>query len=260
MSTTQETLVIRYLLGELPSAEMAAIEKRFFTEPGFLDLVRVTEEQLIRDALAGDLSRDQQDKFQRHFLSFPDLRRKYEGTRALRDALALPVKERLPEPSIVAEGNSAKWRSPTVLMIAACLLLGLLVVDDSRLRLQVAGRKTSVVQFTLEPGLVRSGESKQVRLVVPPESLLVRIRIRAELAHRYASYDAVLRKVDSRQDILRVKGLVGRPGGSFQDVILEISASMLTGDSYLLTLEGDTPHGLEPVDTYSFDVVHGPAR
>jgi hypothetical protein len=256
----KETLTIQYLMGQLPPDERADFERRFFTAPDFSDWVKVVEEQIICDALKGELTPDQQDRFQNHFLSFPDLRRKYEATKALQEALAaatvVPSAQLAP---LIRDARGMRkqrtFRLPKMMGLAACVIFFVLGLDDVRLRLYRA--ENVVVPFTLEPGPIRAGAARQVRLSLPAGSLLVRIIMKVELSDKHSSYRAILRAVDSGQERASLSGLVARPAGAFRDVALEFPTSNLSENYYTLTLFGDSPAGFDPVEAYSFQVVHG---
>jgi hypothetical protein len=254
MSTDREELIVRYLMGEVTASQKGEIEQRLFTEPGFLESVRATEERLIRDAVVGELPPNQLEKFHKHFLSFPDLRRKYEATIALRKAIG---------PGRDAPRSASLFRRRPFrlgIAVAAGLALFLLFLDDIRLRSRGSGAvlsrlKSGVITFVLEPGLVRASRSKQFRLAIPSGAVLVQIRLKVELSDKHSSYRASLVNVDLRQEILRVTGLVGQPADGFQNVVLEVPATLLSTGSYALTLYAGGTNESEAVEGYSFEAV-----
>ena len=256
MSTTSEDLIVRYLMGELPPSERGDVERRFFAEPGFLDRVRAIEEQLICDALSGTLEPYRQARFHDDFLSFPDLRQKYEATKALQSSLSAAhvVSTPGPAPVIDRSGHAAKRTRNyyKLLAIAAGMSWIFLALDDARLHLTGNSATLSTV---IQPGQTRSRTSQQIRLIVPPRTSLVRIILKIEISDQHKSFQAVLNQVDSGQEDLRISGLVAKRAGAFQDVVVELPASILNDNSYVLTLNGILSSGVEPVETYSFQVL-----
>ena len=55
MNDSKQTM-IRYLLGELPEGEQAAIEEQYFADPRVLDELTQTETALVDDYVRGRLS------------------------------------------------------------------------------------------------------------------------------------------------------------------------------------------------------------
>ncbi len=69
-----EQLFIRYLLGTLPEAERDELEARYFRDPALLELLLVTENQLIEDYTDGRLSADERRNFEQNYLQTPEKR------------------------------------------------------------------------------------------------------------------------------------------------------------------------------------------
>ena len=202
-----EESITHYLLGRASPDERAAVEQRLFSEPEFLESVRIAEEELIRDELAGELSADQRIAFHAYFLSFPHLRAKYEVTRALREALP-------PAPPLTRSGEKSyvSKKGPALLAMAACAAFFVAGVDDFRRWSVTRGEGAAihapgVLSFTLEPGLVRSGDARQTRFEVPPGAGLVRLKLEFERSDRHAAYQVSLRTADSERELFRMSGL-----------------------------------------------------
>ena len=83
MTQVEHEDVRRYLLGGVSEEAQRAAEERLLTEESFLEELSAAEEELIDDYVGGDLSADDRERFERHFLSTEERRRK------LRFALAL---------------------------------------------------------------------------------------------------------------------------------------------------------------------------
>lgn len=113
--------------------------------------------------------------------------------------------------------------------------------------------RSGIVAFVLNLGVAR-GEAEGRRLVIPPDAEQVRLRVNFKVGD-YKSYRATLETVDGREVWSRA-GLQAREQGQGKTVILNIPASVLRDDDYILTLKGVTPTG-EPagVGEYSFRVV-----
>ena len=72
---TDERLIRKYLLGELPEHQEVAVEARFFADDAFFEQLVAAEKELIGRYLRGDLSAEYRKRFQRRYLTV-DYRRK----------------------------------------------------------------------------------------------------------------------------------------------------------------------------------------
>jgi anti-sigma factor RsiW len=72
---TDERLIRKYLLGELPERQETAVEARFFADDAFFEQLVAAEKELIGRYLRGDLSAEHRKRFQSRYLTV-DYRRK----------------------------------------------------------------------------------------------------------------------------------------------------------------------------------------
>jgi hypothetical protein len=73
----------QYLLGQGSEDERATTEERYFADEQVLDDLELAEEDLIEDYLAGDLSAEDRESFERVYLSTPGHRRRVDLVRRL---------------------------------------------------------------------------------------------------------------------------------------------------------------------------------
>lgn len=73
VNITEENL-IRYLLGELSEHEQAAVEERFITDSEIYTLLREVESDLIADYVRKRLEPRERERFERHYMTTPDIR------------------------------------------------------------------------------------------------------------------------------------------------------------------------------------------
>ncbi len=73
VTITEENL-IRYLLGELSEIEQAAVEERFITDSEIYTLLCEVESDLIADYLRKRLEPRERERFERYYLTTPDIR------------------------------------------------------------------------------------------------------------------------------------------------------------------------------------------
>lgn len=85
MSAPPEPATIRrYLLGQLPEAEMARLEVAFLVSDEVFDEIAAVENELIDAHLDGHLSADEERQFERRFLSVPSRAQRIALARTLR--------------------------------------------------------------------------------------------------------------------------------------------------------------------------------
>ena len=78
-----ESLLVRYLLGNLTEEEQVRVEDQAFAEPDYLRAIEAAEADLIDDYVRGELTQADRRAFERHFLTSPQRRGKVEFARAL---------------------------------------------------------------------------------------------------------------------------------------------------------------------------------
>jgi len=79
----REQTITRYLLGELPEQEQAALEKSYFNDPNVFDQVLQVESRLVDAYARGQLSSGVRERFEQSYLKHPLLRERIEFARAL---------------------------------------------------------------------------------------------------------------------------------------------------------------------------------
>ena len=122
----------RYLLGNVSPEVQRAAEERLLTEESFLEELNAVEEELIDDYVGADLSADDRERFERHFLSTEERQRK------LRFALALArytAEKGVTETAAaevggptLAESLRAFWRGRPLMLRAAAGLAAVAII------------------------------------------------------------------------------------------------------------------------------------
>jgi len=101
-----ETLLVRYLLGDLPEEEQVRVEDRAFSDAEYLAALEGVEADLIDAWVRGDLAPSQRPAFESQFLTSPARRRKVEFARALARVAA-----ELEPSSVAAKVRLAGWQA-----------------------------------------------------------------------------------------------------------------------------------------------------
>src|SRR5205085_3921808 len=83
-----EKTIRQYLLGELAEAEMSSFEERLMIDDELFKLLLFVEDELIDERAAGELSAEEQARFDAYFLATPQRRERLELARALHDYAA----------------------------------------------------------------------------------------------------------------------------------------------------------------------------
>ena len=78
-----EALLVKYLLGNLPETEQAAVEDRAFADGDYMGALEASEADLIDTYVRGGLSASERRAFEQRFLTSPSRRSKVEFARAL---------------------------------------------------------------------------------------------------------------------------------------------------------------------------------
>src|SRR5829696_6987451 len=78
-----ETLISRYLLGELPEEQQVEIEDRAFADKDYLGSITAVENDLIDEYVREELSETDRRKFESRFLASAERRKRVEFARAL---------------------------------------------------------------------------------------------------------------------------------------------------------------------------------
>jgi len=80
---TQENLIDRYLLGDLPESEQAALEERYFADNETFERICESENRLVDQYVRGRLNSAERARFETHYLASPVHRRRVATARNL---------------------------------------------------------------------------------------------------------------------------------------------------------------------------------
>lgn len=83
-------VLTQYLLGELSTADRENIEKQYFVNQEVWEALNEAEDDLIDSYVYGRLSPHEREQFERHFLTFPQKRKRVELVKALKNSTRKP--------------------------------------------------------------------------------------------------------------------------------------------------------------------------
>ena len=78
-----ESVMVRYLLGELSDEDQSRVEVRFLRDREYLDCLRAVEEDLNDSYARGEMAESQRDRFEKRISASPEWRSRVEFSRAL---------------------------------------------------------------------------------------------------------------------------------------------------------------------------------
>jgi hypothetical protein len=150
--STNEELIARYLLGDLPEEEQARLEDRAFSDRDYMRNIVAVESDLIDAYVRGGLSDSERRRFERRFLASAERQRKVEFARALANVIPRATAEDAARPAAVL--TPASWWNSFIASLrglnpafkfstavaALTLVIGVswLIAEAVRLRAEVA--------------------------------------------------------------------------------------------------------------------------
>jgi len=143
--TTDEILMRRYLLGDLPQEERARLENRYLADAEVFEEFLAIENDLIDSYVKGQLTEDDRQKLETAYLNSPQRRERVEFARALSEVSASAnqavVAQNVPPWKKVWAAFSVRPRMPQWLFAAAALGIVMsgswLMVQNQRLRVDL---------------------------------------------------------------------------------------------------------------------------
>jgi len=109
-TTEQNERMTRYLLGDLPENDQAAVEQEYFADPEKFEEVWAAENELVDRYARGRLSRGERELFELNYLQSPKHRERVEVARKLLEAADRQVVESGVAPQAVNPAPSLRSR------------------------------------------------------------------------------------------------------------------------------------------------------
>jgi hypothetical protein len=262
----------KYLLGSMSAEEQQEVELWLVSDDKAYDLLEAAEDELIDDSLRGELSRNELDQFNNHFLNAPERKSNFRFSRSLHRFIGTrPVPE-----------HSSPWLALRALLqlqsklaygVAAVILL--MVVSTVWMavrRNQVQQRQEqpqetravnedwkkqtpetaspTLLAVNLLPNLTRAA-SDVPTVSVGADTQLVQFSL-ALLDDNYAAYGVSLRDADGKtlwnKEDLKATII---PGG--KGIVFTVPGALFGPGDYAFTLSGLTrPQPPETINTYLF--------
>ena len=266
-----ETLLVKYLLGDLPEDRQAEVEDRAFADREFLDALEATEADLIDAWVRGELSPSERRAFERRFLTSPQRRNKVEFARALAKVTSESQPAEAPRKTFWRWPFGMQW-SPALQWAAGLAFLFCVAattwfaIENAAMRSRMSvlearldqehHRSTAaapgVASLVLLPGLSRS-ETRVPQLSLDPAVQIVRIEVKLEPRDDYPRFRAELR-TGRGDEVLTFANLPRRETADGYAVLVEAPVSVLPPGQYELELKGIKGNSAEDIGFYYFNI------
>src|SRR6185503_19764529 len=249
LSEHDQTNIRRYLLGNLSEDEHEKIEERLIADDDLFEELEISKGELIEEYRAGELSQQDRQWFEHHFLASPDGRKRQAFAIAVECLGRLPIHtEPAPQRFKFREKIGAffmpRWAVATTVSIAAVLVLGVVLLIPRGPQKFVAVNQTSNA-ITRE-----TGDDQYTRIQVPPD--VSELRISLALPQPAAPGTSYRVQLNNRRDLQNLEP----SGHDTNSVSVVIPTRQVPPGPYALTLQEIKADGTEQrVPTYYFFIV-----
>ena len=266
-----ETLFLKYLLGDLSEDRQVDVEDRAFADREVLDALEAAEADLIDAWVRGELSPSERRAFERRFLTSPQRRNKVEFARALAKVTSESQPAEAPRKTFWRWPFGMQW-SPALQWAAGLAFLFCVAattwfaIENAAMRSRMSvlearldqehHRSTAaapgVASLVLLPGLSRS-ETRVPQLSLDPAVQIVRIEVKLEPRDDYPRFRAEL-CTGRGDEVLTFANLPRRETADRYAVVVEAPVSVLPPGQYELELKGFKGNSAEDVGFYYFNI------
>ena len=266
ISVSNQLLLRRYLLGDLPDEQAQRFEEEFFADDEQFSELLAAEDDLIDAFLEKRLSAADRQRFESRFLT----------TERGRQKIALGS---LLRPALREQSVAMPW-------IAVAAIVAVLVIAAGLVR-ELATTRSHIDELEHERASLRSGmaalttQMKQLQTAAahspePPKVFSIMLQglergtssatmiLPADAAaadlwlvlprDAYPRYSATLQTVDGAP-LWHQSSLTSRPVDGRKGILLQVPASMLQPHTFTIAVSGEKPDGTrEPVEDFSFTI------
>jgi heme exporter protein D len=288
-------ILIRYLLGDLPEEELERLAEEYFVHDDAWQALSAVENDLIDDYVRGRLSQAVRQKFERHFMRFPERQERVEFARilmnpAIREQITgdatphLASEEFRDRPTSTRHWSRSRAAGFIWAAVALSLLsiIGALTIQNRRLSNEVKIQHAQAERLAREQQETANRKTQAdagsplhttpiISLVLSP-GVLRNNGSNAPMLHlgadpsvelvldldqdSYAEYAAIIKTADGKL-ISHIRGLISQPTQSGGRVVsLNVPSQLLRKNDYVVTLLGrQTSSQAKVVDSYVFSVL-----
>jgi hypothetical protein len=269
-ATTESARARRYLLGAVDEDERALIERDYFTNDDALDRVTTAEDDLIEDYLAGRLTPHDRWRFEHAYLAAPGHRARVDTVRRLIARAAVTEATQ----RVRSEGRLPAWRPAVVNPVVAAVSLrwlaaaaSIVLVASAAVWLWASMNRTAPTRIAAQPALSAApavgqpsasapatrafalmvspvgvrGAAAERTVVIPEGAQRVTIRLGLDADTMSFATAHVSVRVVGGEEVW--KGMLVVPGGEESIGSIDVAASQLTAEDYVITVQGMTGDG-----------------
>lgn len=272
----EQDAIRRYLLGQLPQEESARLEERLLSDSDVFEELLITEDELIDQYLAGDLSPAARPGFETHFLATPERQQKVRFARRLKKyvgeatatksqadhevldpaqlstALAKTPPKKRPFFSFLPANTPILSYSLAAAVVLVVVSVSWIVIKNWRSTQPNGTGK--VLAVVLTTGTTRSG-GEIPRILITPGVDTVELRLEV-VKSDHTSYRAIL-LADDRSEVWSRDDLMPTNVAGATFILANIPASLLADGDYRLRVSRRSSDGsFEDIGTYNFRVTH----
>ena len=249
LSDHDQTNIRRYLLGNLSEDDQEKIEERLIVEDELFEELEISKGELIEEYRSGELSQQDRQWFEHHFLASPDGRKGQAFAVAIECLGRLPIHVKpAPQRFTLREKLGAffmpRWAVATIASIAAVLVLGVVLLIPQ------GPQKFVAVNLTSNAITRATGEDQYTRIQMPAD--VSELRISLALPQPAAPGTNYRVQLNNKRDIQNLEP----SGHDTNTVSVVIPSRQVPPGSYALTLQEIKADGTEQrVPGYYFFIV-----
>ncbi len=221
LNKTDHDTFRHYLLGGLAGEDLEAFEKRLLTDDEVFEELLAAEDDLVDEYAGGQLSKNERDEFEKHFLSTPERQHDLDFARTLQQF----IKQKTTQEKYWREVPASQAYLPRV---AAAVLIISVIAALAYFYFRTPLR---IIAITLAPTVITRSEAPRATEVNLREADLLEVFLRLpEGFTPAANYRAEL------QNELGKTKTVSVTSQDSQSVAVQIPANELTRGRYILKL------------------------
>jgi hypothetical protein len=153
-ASPDDVVLRRLLLGKVDDVERVQLEEAYFTSVEAFDRLVAVEEELADEYVAGTLSPDDREAFERHFAVTPAGRRRLRTAQAFHGALAELAAHSLPHGRRVRLGFKSRALAVAAIILVAALV-SFLMLEVRRLSQRAAGWQAERIALLEQQDVLR---------------------------------------------------------------------------------------------------------
>lgn len=233
-----QATIRQYLLGKLTGDSQQKVEERLLTEDDLFEEMEIAEDELIDEYHAGELSKNDRERFEQNFLATPERQEKVRFSRSFNRYLrTIEGQKEAAVPFWSHFWSDQNWALPAVAAVAVIVIVaGIFWFSRQR---PPSPRTFATLTLTIST-INRSEGGPVTKLTLPLNADALRLRLELpEPGSPATRYRVKLLTENGETQTLQTVGQ------DEQSVVVEIPAEQLTRGQYALNVYVVKPDGSE---------------